>query len=501
VRQAFDRFLRSPIQWLALIVFWALLVGASYAWRLHELETHAFEMARQRGRLVFDMVETTRDWASRHGGVYAPVTDKTPPNPYLDVPDKVITTPAGKTLTKINPAYMTRQIGEIIKQEWDMKIHLTSLKPINPGNVPDDWERSALEQFEQSTDAQVSIVSGESGDVFRYMAPLVVKSGCLSCHEKQGYVLGDIRGGLSVTFPARYVLDIINEHKRGYLTIHLLAFTLLSLVSWGALLLMRNHVLVLEATRGDLVESEKMASLGRMVTGFAHELNTPMGIAIGATSDVRATTGQLTRLLTNDEVSEDELRGHLATLDETSDLALRNLQRAGKLVMSFKRTAADQNSELGRDFLLAEVIESVVSGMALESTIVIEVRCPAQLRLHGPTGALAQLLSNLLENCRKHAFADGTRPGRIIISARQQADSVIIDVHDDGLGMDEATRARAFEPFYTTRRGKGDSGLGLFVAYSLATHNLGGSIECDAQSGRGSTFTIRIPFHPAKELA
>ncbi len=498
MRQVFDRFLRSPTQWLALVAIWALVAGASYAWRLHELEGHAFEMARQRGRLVFDMIETTRDWASRHGGVYAPVSNKTPPNPYLDVPEKVITTPAGTTLTKINPAYMTRQIGEIIKQEWDMQIHLTSLKPINPGNAPDEWERGSLETFERVRDARVSILPGAQGDVFRYMAPLVVKSGCLACHARQGYVLGDIRGGLSVTFPARYVLDIINEHKRGYLVIHLLAFALLSVVSWGALLLIRNHVLALEATRGELVESEKMASLGRMVTGFAHELNTPMGIAIGATSDLRDTTAQLSRLLSQDEVSEEELRGQLATLDETAELALRNLQRAGKLVMSFKRTAADQNSEQGRDVPLAELIEAVVASVAREANLVIDVRCAASLRLHVATGALSQLLGNLLENCRKHAFADGTRAGHILVSADQQGDTVTLEVRDDGLGMDEETRARAFEPFYTTRRGKGDCGLGLFVAYSLVTHNLGGSIECQSQPGQGSSFTIRIPFHPAK---
>ena len=196
----FDRFLRQPARWVWLIVFWAALVSASYWWRLHELERYAFDLARQRGALVFEMVEATRLWVSRHGGVYAPITASTPPNPYLDVPDKVISTPSGTALTKINPAYMTRQLNEQIAQDRDLRIHLTSLKPINPGNAPDVWERAALEAFESRREARVSTVDADGTAVFRYMAPLEVKKPCLSCHAKQGYREGDVRGGISVAF-------------------------------------------------------------------------------------------------------------------------------------------------------------------------------------------------------------------------------------------------------------------------------------------------------------
>lgn len=494
-----DRFIRRPALWLWLVLFWAAVTAASYAWRLNELEDHAHAMASQRGRLIFAMVETTRLWASQHGGVYAPVTDRTPPNPYLDVPEKVIQSPSGKTLTKINPAYMTRQLGDLIAQEQkDLRIHLTSLKPINPGNVPDPWEASALSAFEtESRKERISIVGDGATAVFRYMAPLEVKKSCLACHEKQGYKLGDVRGGISVTFPASYVLGIIDAQKRDYLVIHLVAFGLMAVLAWGSLTLIRQHVLALEATRGELVESEKMASLGRMVAGFAHEVNTPVGVAVGAVSQAGEVTQAFEKLLDQEEVSEDEIREQLRLLGETQTLALNNLRRAAALVQSFKRTAVDQSSDAERDYDLAELIEDVRRSLhnAFKKTaIVIEIDCPAGIRLFGPAGALEQVLTNLLQNSRIHAFADGNAAGRIRIEARRLERSIRIEYADDGAGMPAESLARAFEPFYTTRRGSGGSGLGLYLVYNLVTQVLGGTVGCHSLPGAGTRFVIEYPL-------
>ena len=494
----FDVFIRRRSLWWLLILFWALVTSVFYLWRVHELEDHAHAMASQRGRLIFEMVEITRLWASQHGGVYAPVTTTTPPNPYLDVPEKVISTPGGHLLTKINPAYMTRQLGELIARERDLRIHLTSLNPINPGNEPDAWERETLTQFETSRRERIAIVDAETTAMFRYMAPLEVKTSCMACHAKQGYRVGDVRGGISVTFPAAYVLDIINTQKRGYLLIHLAAFSLMAALAWGSLTLIRRHVLALEAARGDLVESEKMASLGRMVAGFAHEVNTPIGVAVGAVSQAREVAAELGSLIDRDEVSEEELRGHIALLDETSHLALANLQRAAGMVQSFKRTAVDQTSAAERHYDLAELMDDVVKSLqnAFKNTPVrIAVDCPPGLKLFGAAGALEQLLVNLLNNSRMHGFADGTKAGTISIRARAEPDRVIIDYRDDGDGMDDATLAHAFEPFYTTRRGTGGSGLGLYIAYNLVTRLLGGTISVESACGKGCRFVIDFPRH------
>lgn len=499
---AFDKFLRRPARWWWLLAFWAALAGASYWWRLHELQTHAFDMASQRGRLVFEMVETTRLWAANHGGVYAPVTDATPPNPYLKVPEKVITTPSGKALTKINPAYMTRQLGELLTAASDLRIHLTSLNPINPGNVADDWERVALEGFETRRTPKVSIVGSGSTAVFRYMAPLEVKSPCMACHETQGYRLGDVRGGISVTFPSSYVLDIIDKHKRDYLIIHLIAFALLSGISLLALSLIRHHVLALENAHTELLESEKMASLGRLVAGFAHELNTPVGVAVGAASQTIELVSEMNQLMTQDEVSEQAWRQRLDLIAETTELTVDNLKRASRMVQSFKRTAVDQSSESLRDYRLAEVIDDVVRNLARDfqaTQIKIEVQCAGQLTLHGDAGALEQVLSNLLTNARQHAFADGTLTGHISITAQRSEGQVQLEVSDDGAGMDESTVRGAFEPFFTTRRNTGGSGLGLFIVYSLMSRKLGGTTEIISRPGSGTRFVLRWPYVAAKE--
>jgi signal transduction histidine kinase len=494
-----DAFIRRPRWWPLLIIFWALVSVLSYAWHVRDLENYAYTMAALRGRLVFEIVETTRLWAAQHGGVYAPVTEATPPNPYLDVPEKTITSPAGKPLTKINPAYMTRQLGELVAKERDMRIHLTSLKPINPGNQPDAWEAEALAGFERERKEKISIVGADNPGgtaMFRYMAPLEVKKPCMVCHEKQGYQVGDVRGGISVTFPASYVFGIIDAQKRDYLFIHLAAFAVFALLAWGSLTVIRRHLLALEVARGELVETEKMASLGRMVAGFAHEVNTPVGVAVGAVSQSHELVVELGHLLDKEEVTEAELRERMAMLDETSTLALNNLRRAAGMVQSFKRTAVDQISDSERAYNLAETIDDVRKNLhnQFKSTPVqIAVNCPGNIQLHGPVGALEQLLTNLMTNSRMHAFADGTLAGLIRIDARVEGDLVRIDYSDDGAGMSVESLQHAFEPFYTTRRGSGGSGLGLYIAYNLVTQGLHGSIRCESVLGKGTRYLIEYP--------
>jgi hemerythrin-like metal-binding protein len=259
----------------------------------------------------------------------------------------------------------------------------------------------------------------------------------------------------------------------------------------------------LKEEQGKVLEAEKMASLGRMVAGFAHEVNTPVGIAVGAASQSRELVKEIAALISQEEVSEEELLGHLGMLDETSALALSNLRRAADMVQSFKRTAVDQASEQERDYVLAEIIEDVqksLHSIFKNTPIRIEVDCPRDLQLHGPAGVLVQLLVNLLQNSRIHGFADGLHAGTIRIHARVVDDRVCIDFSDDGVGMSEETLAHLFEPFYTTRRGTGGSGLGLYIAYNLATQALHGAIRCASAPGKGTQFILEYPCQfPARK--
>jgi len=175
-------------------------IGASLFLNLKNIGDEYKQLALQTARSVYETIVAAREWNALHSGIYAPVGPETQPNPYLDIPDRDITTAQG-VLTKINPASMMRQISELLSRRKGIQLHLTSTRPVNPENKPSDWEQKALEGFEKG--GREAFFVDESGEtpVFRYMAPLITDESCLKCHAKQGYKVGAIRGGISVSFP------------------------------------------------------------------------------------------------------------------------------------------------------------------------------------------------------------------------------------------------------------------------------------------------------------
>ncbi len=203
------------------IIFWLVLILCSLAWGMRTAGKDMTRMVFNIGHAFFKEIETTRLWNAEHGGVYVPVTDKTRPNPYLDIPDRDVITTTGIQLTKINPAYMTRQIAEIAKRENNITYHIASLKPIRPANKADKWETAALTAFENGRKEVLQFIEGATA--YRYMAPLLIKKACLSCHAEQGYKTGDIRGGISVTIPAGAYLAAFQDIRNRLTLIHMLA--------------------------------------------------------------------------------------------------------------------------------------------------------------------------------------------------------------------------------------------------------------------------------------
>ena len=177
------------------VALWSILIGLSLAWNLRTVKSGILEAARIEARAVFEKDVIYRRWNAGYGGVYALVTEVTQPNPYLDVPERDITTPLGKKLTKINPAYMTRQVHELALKTYGVRGHITSLNPIRPANTPDPWETRALKAFQTGLKEVSSVEETEGNDYMRLMRPLLTEKGCLKCHAAQGYKLGDIRGG------------------------------------------------------------------------------------------------------------------------------------------------------------------------------------------------------------------------------------------------------------------------------------------------------------------
>ncbi|HEX5842056.1 MAG TPA: ATP-binding protein [Pseudomonas sp.] len=251
---------------------------------------------------------------------------------------------------------------------------------------------------------------------------------------------------------------------------------------------------VLRQAQSKLIEQEKMAALGALVAGVAHEVNTPIGVAVTAASGLREFAAALQEKLAGGAVKRSELQDLVSHLQLGAGLVEDNLHRAANLIGNFKQLAVDQSNLQISDFDLADYIASIFTAHGPElkkAGVAYSLELPAAIRVHLPAGKIAQLLSNLIMNSLIHGFADCAR-GTISVSGQLQGNQVHLRFADDGRGAPAEVRARMFEPFFTTRRGQGGSGLGMHIAYNIVT-SLGGEIGL-ADSERGLTISIRLPL-------
>ena len=260
---------------------------------------------------------------------------------------------------------------------------------------------------------------------------------------------------------------------------------------------------LLQETQDQLVEAEKMASLGSLVAGVAHEINTPLGNALLSSTHLAEEVKAIRAVLEDEQLSREALEQFLSDTDKATDLLYSNLSRASNLVQSFKQVATDQSSGEKRLFNLAEYTGEVLSSIKPKfkhTNIVITLKCNENINITADPGVYAQVLSNLLINSLKHGF-EQSEDGLIDIdidftnqtSAGIEPGRVEIVYTDNGKGMDQTISKHAFDPFFTTRRGTGGSGLGLHIVYNLVTQSLGGKIRLDTAPGEGARFTIYIP--------
>ncbi|MDO9451793.1 MAG: ATP-binding protein [Stagnimonas sp.] len=251
----------------------------------------------------------------------------------------------------------------------------------------------------------------------------------------------------------------------------------------------------LRSTQDKLVQSEKMASLGVLVAGIAHEINTPVGIAVTAASHLMDRMALLTEAITNGTLKKSQLLDTVATSRQSAEIVLSNLERAAELIQSFKQVAVDQTSRETRtidlDVYLHETIHSLHPRIKA-TPHKVELLCPPGVSLHLAAGALSQVVSNLVLNALEHAFPNG-EPGLVRVTASCDDDQVQLVVEDNGVGIAADVLPRIFDPFFTTRRGSGGSGLGLHIVYNLVTQTFGGSIAVTSEALVGARFTVRWP--------
>lgn len=211
----------------AIALIWTVLFGGSLFWNLHLGRSQAMALAKKEALANFNKDQAFRLWGTKHGGVYVPATAETPPNPYLShLVDRDLTLPSGKQLTLMNPAYMVRQMMSDYGKLYGIRGRITSLRPLNPGNAPDNWEIAALTAFEQGVAEVMAVDDFADGPHLRLMRPMLVQAGCLKCHGYQGHKVGDIRGGVGVNVPLAPYLDLEKEAIRATLISHLLIWLL-----------------------------------------------------------------------------------------------------------------------------------------------------------------------------------------------------------------------------------------------------------------------------------
>lgn len=257
----------------------------------------------------------------------------------------------------------------------------------------------------------------------------------------------------------------------------------------------------LTRTQDKLIEAEKMAALGGLVAGVAHEINTPVGTSITLASTLADETKRLFDCLASGNLKRSLLNQYVTIVEESADLLLINLNRAGELIHSFKQIAVDQSTLECRWFNLKAYLNEVIISLSPHfksnaNQVIIEG--DSELQIKSYPGAFAQIVTNLVLNSIAHGYRpDDCGPdesARFEIKITQQANQCILEYRDYGRGIESAHLSRIFEPFFTTARAHGGTGLGLHIVYNLVTQTLKGAIAVDSQVGQGVHFIITLPL-------
>src|SRR5213595_77169 len=253
----------------------------------------------------------------------------------------------------------------------------------------------------------------------------------------------------------------------------------------------------LREAQQNLIAAEKLAALGGLVAGVAHEVNNPIGISLTvASSFSRRAEIFETELRSEAPLRRSRLEEFVRTSRDAAQQLVGNLHRAGELIQSFKQVAVDRSHAERREFRLSEATDQIIASLRpvlKRSPIALSVDVPEGLVIDGYPGAYGQILTNLFLNAATHAFADG-RAGAITISAKPRGiEDVEIIFADNGAGMTPEVQRQAFDPFFTTRRNDGGTGLGLHIVYNLVTQQLGGRMMLESRLGQGTTFRIIMP--------
>ena len=477
-----------------LAVVWTVVIGASLVWNVVQVRHNTLEAARHHARSAFEEDLIWRRWVTGRGGVYVPVSEETPPNPYLShIEERDITTPSGHRLTLFNPAYVTRQVHELGDKQYGIRGHITSLNPIRPENAPDPWETEALQAFEWGETEMSSVEDMEGEEYMRLMRPLVTEEGCLKCHSAQGYKAGDIRGGISISIPMESVLAIAHGRIIGLVLGHGLLWVLgLSGIVLGAQRLTRSererkrgeeelkeNAVQLEQANIHLQELDRLKSM--FIASMSHELRTPLNSIIGFTGIIlQGMSGEITAEQRKQLTMVKSSAAHLLAL--INDVIDVSKIEAGRVELAIE------------EFDLAALVQQVKKSFettADKQGLMITLEMPEGLIVKSDERKTKQVIMNLVSNAIK--FTD---KGRIEIKVSKRDESAEVSVADTGVGIRKGGINKLFQAFgriYTENRLTEGSGLGLYLSKKIADL-LGGEIKAESEFAKGSKFTFRLPL-------
>lgn len=503
---------------ICLLLSWSIVIGSSLLWNWWQTSQMAVGLACKEAEAVYNKDIVYRLWNASHGGVYVPVTPETQPNPYLEgIEERDIQTPSGRRLTLINPAYMTRQVHELGRTQYGYQGHITSLKPIRPQNAPEPWEKEALVSFEKGNKEYTTVAKLDDGLYLRFMRPLVTQEGCLKCHAKQGYKIGDIRGGISVSMPMVPFMAHVRKHIISIFLGHLVFFVLGTWVifRWIRTLRQRDHIrerterrlnqakeeaekahknvqevnqhLALETARANhLAAKAEVANVAKslFLANMSHEIRTPMNAIIGF-ADLLAEEP-----LTDDQkghlgIIRDAGRNLLTLIDDILDLSKIE---AGKLKVEISECPLRELLNFVKSLMQVKAKEKGLDFMVIEGD-----KLPARIRTD--PARVRQCLINLLGNAIKY-----TQQGHVYLRVSAQETggvvSIRFDVEDTGIGIPPDKQQTVFEAFVqvsnSDTRNYGGVGLGLAITKQLV-ELLGGQLTVTSEIHKGSVFTLTLP--------
>lgn len=469
------RITRLEVSIAAILLFWTAIAAGSWLWNCSQVRRNTLEEAYIQARVAYEKDIIYRHWNSMHGGVYVAVTPENQPNPFLeDNPDRDVTTTTGKRLTLMNPSFMTRQANEVAHATMGIRGHITSLNPIRPGNAPDPWERTALESFDQGAKEAHSVELLDGVEYMRFMQPMLTEPECLQCHAKQGYRVGQIRGGISVAVPmeALRVIERRDVVRLGLAHGLLWLVGLLGIVLGGRSLLLsqrqrRRAAEEIERYARDLEEANGLKEL--FIDIMRHDFLNPASAVQGFSMFIQEGDGSL----------------------RTKELASRITRANAKLIGMIQDA-----SELSR-LVEAEKLECTPQELnRLIRAALQDVECPLTVG-YPPAGEypicanpiLGDVFVNLLTNAVKYAPGGG----RLEIAIRDGGTDWVASFTDFGPGIKDEDKPKVFTRFERLKReGVQGTGLGLAIAKRIVELHQGRIWVEDNPAG-GAVFCVSLP--------